>query len=649
MTEHALSRTLPYRWSVLGLLFYALYVAGLAFPNLWWGTHFVRFLPPAPRYLFLLLPLVLLARPTSSAAARILASALLVRLSRRPSVVALLLAACCFGVFVLLPAPIHLYGDSATLLRNTSPAADHFQSAWLVGIFSPDIFVHNNHDLFVVNIARVTSYLLQVEPRIAFQVLSAICGALFVFLWVWFVHVYFADRTSRTLLTVVGLLPGFTQLFLGHCEIYAVSMVSISIYLIVTLMLLRTSKPLWAWLLPFAFLLCVKSHTINFLLVPVLALTLAYHFSRNRPDILRYFTWRYLAVFLLLPGLIAFIIVYVFVIQNHNAPLNVLPELASRTPFVFLPVVPSAPPLDRYTLQSLWHVFDFVNIMMLWTPAGLAIILGIALFRPKQVDWNHPSVLVTGFALILYAAFFFATNPKLSMPRDWDLFSLPAPCLLFFCAALLAQRQNDVRLHAGIAGPVLGLCILCIPMFIVNGNRDLVARRLEHVGVYVYNTYCEGSSYIINSSMRMQSKSRDEMLGNRLRNIALIKPRAKGNNYPYADLHNRIGVLYLDSGRPDLARGYFETACAYYPGEEAMTYNLAVAYYGTGDLENTARCLAGLFTMGSESPAVLKLAAFVAFDQGRYDAAYRYGRRCLEMDPRDREMRRLLEEVREQQ
>jgi tetratricopeptide (TPR) repeat protein len=80
-----------------------------------------------------------------------------------------------------------------------------------------------------------------------------------------------------------------------------------------------------------------------------------------------------------------------------------------------------------------------------------------------------------------------------------------------------------------------------------------------------------------------------------------------------------------------------------------MTYNLAVAYYGPGDLENTARCLAGLFTMGSGSPAVLKLAAFVAFDQGKYDTAYRYGQRCLEINPRDREMRRLLEEVREQQ
>ena len=156
---------------------------------------------------------------------------------------------------------------------------------------------------------------------------------------------------------------------------------------------------------------------------------------------------------------------YFFVFQDYKDP-RLLQDFRDIDR-LFLPLLSPAPPLDRYNLFSINHIFDYFNIMMLWSPPALFLLVIIGLFYRKQINWKTPQIVITGLTFLLFTTFLFMINPLFSMPMDWDLFSLPAPILLIFVLALLKDVQ-PTNLAGKILPGCLALAILSLPTFIVN-------------------------------------------------------------------------------------------------------------------------------------------------------------------------------------
>ena len=50
---------------------------------------------------------------------------------------------------------------------------------------------------------------------------------------------------------------------------------------------------------------------------------------------------------------------------------------------LFLPVFSPEPPLDRYNLFSLNHILDYLNMMLMWSPAALFLIAYAFIFKKQ--------------------------------------------------------------------------------------------------------------------------------------------------------------------------------------------------------------------------------------------------------------------------
>jgi hypothetical protein len=158
---------------------------------------------------------------------------------------------------------------------------------------------------------------------------------------------------------------------------------------------------------------------------------------------------------------------------------------------VFLPLIPSPPPLDRYVMWSLNHILDLANVLLLVGLPAVPIVVGLLTLERRSIDWNHPRVMFFSIAALYPLVFFLTVNPVLSMPRDWDLYALFSAPLLLSLAAMLYHRRST----AWTPWAAYAVAFVCFPLaFIaVNSNRERVSRRLETIGDHAYRTYKRGS------------------------------------------------------------------------------------------------------------------------------------------------------------
>ena len=53
------------------------------------------------------------------------------------------------------------------------------------------------------------------------------------------------NNSIKILLTIIGLTSGFIQLFFGHAEVYTISMLTISSFLISSILFIKTERKLY--------------------------------------------------------------------------------------------------------------------------------------------------------------------------------------------------------------------------------------------------------------------------------------------------------------------------------------------------------------------------------------------------------------------
>jgi hypothetical protein len=294
-------------------------------------------------------------------------------------------------------------------------------------------------------------------------------------------------------------------------------------------------------LLVFSFILCVKLHYLFLLLFPTLLFGIV---SLTHPEKTKaVLKWKVISRFLLIPIVLIGIALYFFVFKDYNDPRFLSPEvdLYDR---LFLPLFSPEAPLDRYNLFSLNHISDFLNVTFLWSAAGVFVLVVVSLFYRKGVNWDQPIILSTGFLLLLFSMVFFAFNPLLSMPMDFDLFSLAAPFLLFFAFFILEELQTE-SLAKSIAGPLIGISILSIAIFLCNHQKDSLSLRMESVGKHIFKTYWIRSAGDIQLGLNLVNDQPEEYITRSMAIVNELEPFAlMGNDLEYATLLWSVGKKY---------------------------------------------------------------------------------------------------------
>ena len=231
----------------------------------------------------------------------------------------------------------------------------------------------------------------------------------------------------------MGLTAPFMQIFFGHYEFYAPSFLMISACLMSFVFSLQTGKRGWLLVSSGLVLINIKLHVTSYLLFLPLGLTCAYVFFEK---IRNQFNWRRITFWVLLPLQTIGAFIYFFITKSYDGPRIYTAETLERA--LFLPLFTNEGlQFERYNLFGLNHLVDYFNLIFLWSAVALFLLVSIVLCYRKAIHWNEPALIVISTTLILYSTSFFILNPQLSMPVDWDLFSLPAISLIVFVVLLL--------------------------------------------------------------------------------------------------------------------------------------------------------------------------------------------------------------------
>jgi len=353
--------------------------------------------------------------------------------SNRSYYVTALLIIAVFAVsYLLFRTRTHFLGDGYQVLAKLDSGE---------GVIKPwNVAVHLLLKYLMALMAGATDAALK-----TFRVISVGSGVLALVFTVVAAR-YLRDGLADRLLFLLGIATGgFTLLYFGYVEYYPLFATAVLTFLLSGLMVLDGALNRW-WALP-PLLLAGLCHPYSVALVPA-ALYLFLRDTAVGRRLGRYRTSTRVGI----GTALAVALVAVLYLSAQSSYFF---------RFAILPVVTDRFTLDGYTMFSLRHLSDLINLLFVLVPS-LVLLLVAVLSRSFRSVRNRPSYRFLFLAGLTALALVFVFDPKLGMPRDWDLFSfagLPPLLLTFY---LLTDRRFSFseRRGAAVMAIALGLMLL---------------------------------------------------------------------------------------------------------------------------------------------------------------------------------------------
>ena len=607
---------------ILGGLFFTLYAIAYTLPEKWWGLHHGAFLNPTVKWFIFLLAAVCLMYGGRKV--------VLDRLNKLKAFKwwAALIIAIVAG-WLLHTFPIHndFYGDAPRHMEFLGEQVTELNEERVNHMYDLNVFDTKIGEITVLNFVEKMSYEQQVNPKVVFQWIGTVCGALFIFLWSLFVPKYLGESKNWITIWGIGLLAPFLQLFSGHIEIYAPVIVASSAFLMALLMYIQSGEKKWMWVMIPLLFLSLKFHFASILLIPAFAGAILFVNSEKVKSLL---TLKNAIYFVVLPIVLIGWVAYIVVFKDYNDPrfLNGTIEDGER---LFLPILSPEAPLDRYNLFSLNHILDYINMFFLWSAAGL-LMLVYFLIRRSRMNWDRPEVVILICTLILYAGLFFMINPLISMPMDFDLFSIPAPILLMVAVALWKNKKHE---EESLTGPIWGLGILTLAIFATNASPMASSKRLESLGKHTFKTYWIRSIGNLQAGLEMADE--EHYIERLHKAIDDLRPYAiQGKDLEYANLVWRAGKYYRDNNDLGEALQWHLEAEDYFKNYPVNVMGTMDAYYRMGEFQKAYDKSKVLLDIGYPSKErAFKMAIDCGLRAEHMKDVEEYCKQYLQLYPRD--------------
>jgi len=350
-------------------------------------------------------------------------------------------------VFAVLAAPTHFLGDGYTLISNLASDKGTFYKWSEKGI-----------TLILSGIQTILGGRSESTALAAFRIVSVFSGMVSIWFFFGIAGILSENKLKRLLAFSAMFISASLLLFFGYVENYPLLWAAFTGFIYFGLRCLKKENGL---IYPLLFLLAgLFLHLQAVLLIPVFVfLILCRDPGRKIYKKYKLYFWLLTAT-----AAIAFIIIFIGKYRSDLYFEN-----------IFLPLFTGKPASPEYALISLPHIADILNQLLLLSPLLIMLIIAGAKNIKAIFRENIPAFLaLTSMAGLL---FIFAIDPKLGMPRDWDLFSLSAlaPTLLFI---YLIRDKNTDSLKRLYYGVFIYLIAASVPYLMVNLHTG---RSLDYV------------------------------------------------------------------------------------------------------------------------------------------------------------------------
>ncbi len=554
---------------LLGVLFFIPFILGVLLPDDWWGTHFTAFLPGPWKYIVLLAGVILLSLPFFPKLPRLTVKD---RLQQALSLVVITLLSITAGIcFYQFPIVADYYGNARSFQPLLGDPVSELPPDFYRELFS-FAFEPGNGRRGVFQVYTFIAYAFNLNYGEVFRWAGAVFGGAFLSVWLYAVRSWLSNRIWQLALCLAGVGAPFLWIFFGHIDTYAPLYFILLVWLLLFTSQLKSRNPLMLVVLTLLLVFGIRFHTLMYLLTPAWLLAVLMTYFPKAKLVGRWSSLRGVWLWIFLPFTLAGLYGYFFVLKDYNDP-RVLDHFRDIDR-LFLPIISPDPPYDRYNLQSWNHIFDFFNIMLLWSPTALFLVAVILTAYRKHLS-NPPALNIMLLTMAMISSVLFVFNPLLSMPMDWDLFVFPAPILLVILL-LLAQQVDHQPVSKRILLSCGGLALMALPVFAVNSLLKPLSYRMESVGIRVYKTYYAHAGAYLLYALQLIPDDPGLYLERKQQLIRKLEPWAlPDNDQKYASLLTDNGIYqfkYLEAYGP--ARQSFERSLYYFPGDPGTLYYL---------------------------------------------------------------------------
>jgi len=518
-----------------------------------WGIHFIAYIPAGMRVLLLIIGGLLLVpniqRSFYLGVANLFGSE---KTKQKIRILpAAIVAGICFMLFHTFTMKTDIYGDNIRILKGYADNSK-FDWNWIGDMFSPQLDV--NKEALTVAIHRIVAHCFSISIESSYQIMSEFFGALFILAWLLFVQKItnmddWSSRPLRIVLILLGLFAGAVQVFLGHVENYSFGILTYTLFLISLYFYIEGKLGTLGFV--FLYLLAFKAHIIAILFFPAFLVALAYHYRNTLTKVQFLFTWRAILMVVILPAFVIGVLLYVFLFHSWNEPYAYTTGRGFEQ--AFLPIVTLPPPLDHYSLWLPYHIADFCNLLLLTSAPIVVILVNLMIFNHKEISWSQPRVIVFGLAALFPFLFFMALSPNLTPVRDWDVYTLLFPPLLFFTSMLLVQPGVRAYVTAWLAQTVVFGVIFTSVFVAVDASPNELQPRLLDAGAYIYHSYYATSKFIETRAFAINEDSKPALIhfSNIVHELSLVPTH--GTDQELAAMMAFIARFHANAGNDSAA------------------------------------------------------------------------------------------------
>ena len=573
------------RPAIIAAVFLGLHIIPLIWrANPLWGVDFLYYMPMSVQVAFVLLA-VLLFVPRIQRLCRICVTSLPFALwgrGRRVWISRALVILIALAGFILLSSARNFLGDGYRLMQ--APGADK----WTSMLRAPLTYT------IIQTLHNIGSSIWETVEN-TYRTYSYASGVLYVLFAFPVANILGKDTLERAIVLAFLLTAGYIQLFFGYVENYALFMPGLLLYLNLGLRTCEDRAPLYfpAFLLG----LLLALHRGFFVFGPSL-LYLAYRNFRSRQYHIP--TWKNAGVTAAALCCVPASVLFFLAVSGVGVHEYFLRAGGSH----FLPLFDEPGFRAQYRIFALTHIIDWLNQYLLAAPAAC---MALCLLRKKDLS-HHPFLAVCA---VVPLCFSFVGNPELGAFRDWDAWSLPAPLLTLWIAALVINRIRDSEQFSHGAFLICGAAALHSCLWVgMNANAGTAEARFVHlterlkVGasvdawVAVGNVRRQEKRYLEALHAYKQARDADPSNPNRWLLVGATY-RDKGQSANAIEYFKKaqelrpdlpipfmnLGAAYSDIRQFDKAIEFTRKAIAIDPGLAAAHMNLGAIYRKTGQLE----------------------------------------------------------------
>ena len=439
----------------------------------------------------------------------------------------------------------------------------------------------------------------------SFQTISIGCGFLFLLSTAFLSRRLFDSNRVRVLFLIGLASCGYMYNFFGYVENYSLFILTSMIYCMTGLLVSLDRASRWI-LLPLLGL-TILSHIFGVVFVPgTIYLLFANTRIGNRIASLAPRRKWLIAIALFVIGAATFLHFY---FNYYYFRFAIAPLFQDRFT------------VEGYHLFSVPHLLDMVNLALLLVPA-LPLVIVLAFGVPLKNLLRRSEYRYLGILLLSCWGAMFIFDPKLGMPRDWDLFSFVGVPMALLAFYLVLDIKFRSRYHVPIAlmMTLLGFAIL-FPRAVSQTNPNQ--------SVVWFNNYAaldKTKNMYGRTLLKQYYDRRDDAVASEQQYRQYV------TDYPEFVL-NHEGLALRREEKLEEAIEKFHEAIDLHPTFVAPYANLGMCYLQLGQLDSAEVMLRIAVGMNPYNSIIYNTLGRTYFEQGDYPRAEEMLLRAHKLSP----------------